>query len=148
MISEKININNIVIDLNESDKKSVVEKLSKLLETNGFVSDHKQFQKDVFDRENHMTTGIGKNIAIPHGKSLAVIESTVAVAKLKRSVEWGALDDQPVDLVFLLAIKDTDKGTNHLRILAELSGRLMDDEFVKRIKDSRNKKELVKALSF
>ncbi len=95
-----------------------------------------------------MTTGIGKNIAIPHGKSLAVIESTVAVAKLKRSVEWGALDDQPVDLVFLLAIKDTDKGTNHLRILAELSGRLMDDEFVKRIKDSRNKKELVKALSF
>ncbi|KAF3375136.1 PTS mannose transporter subunit IIAB, partial [Enterococcus faecium] len=77
-----------------------------------------------------------------------VIESTVAVAKLKRSVEWGALDDQPVDLVFLLAIKDTDKGTNHLRILAELSGRLMDDEFVKRIKDSRNKKELVKALSF
>ena len=142
MISEKININNIVIDLNASDKKSVVEKLSKLLETNGFVSDHKQFQKDVFDRENHMTTGIGKNIAIPHGKSLAVIESTVAVAKLKRSVEWGALDDQPVDLVFLLAIKDTDKGTNHLRILAELSGRLMDDEFVKRIKDSRNKKEL------
>ncbi|BDP85654.1 PTS sugar transporter subunit IIA [Enterococcus faecium] len=137
-----------MIDLNASDKKSVVEKLSKLLETNGFVSDHKQFQKDVFDRENHMTTGIGKNIAIPHGKSLAVIESTVAVAKLKRSVEWGALDDQPVDLVFLLAIKDTDKGTNHLRILAELSGRLMDDEFVKRIKDSRNKKELVKALSF
>ncbi|MCC9079213.1 PTS sugar transporter subunit IIA [Enterococcus lactis] len=48
----------------------------------------------------------------------------------------------------MLAIKDTDKGTNHLRILAELSGRLMDDEFVKRIKDSRNKKELVKALSF
>ena len=44
MISEKININNIVIDLNASDKKSVVEKLSKLLETNGFVSDHKQFQ--------------------------------------------------------------------------------------------------------
>ncbi|MDW3030907.1 PTS sugar transporter subunit IIA, partial [Enterococcus faecium] len=82
----------------------------------------------------HMTTGIGHNIAIPHGKSQAVIDSTVAVAKLKNEVDWGSLDNQPVNIVFLLAIKEADKGNEHLRVLAELSGKLMDDDFVKEIK--------------
>ncbi|MDT2846278.1 PTS sugar transporter subunit IIA [Enterococcus thailandicus] len=148
MIREKIDERNVVLDLEAGSKEEVVDQLATLLTTNGFVSEVNQFKKDVFEREEHMTTGIGHNIAIPHGKSQAVIDSTVAVAKLKNEVNWGSLDNQPVNIVFLLAIKEADKGNEHLRVLAELSGKLMDDDFVKEIKESKNKEELIKALTF
>lgn len=148
MIDERINKDNIVIDLVAKNKKEVIEKLSELLATNGFVSDIDQFKEDVFLRENQMTTGIGNQIAIPHGKSIAVPESTVAVAKLKQPVEWDAVDSQLVNIVFLLAIEESGKGNEHLRILAELSEKLMDDDFIKGIKESKYKNELVEALAF
>ncbi|MBS7576711.1 MULTISPECIES: fructose PTS transporter subunit IIA [unclassified Enterococcus] len=148
MFSEKIDDKNILMNLDVKTKNEVIERLSEILVINGFISDIEQFKKDVFDRESHMTTGIGNAIAIPHGKSSSVIESTVIVAKLKQPIEWAALDKQPVNLVFLLAIKEADKGNEHLRFLAELSGKLMDDDFVQRLKAAQDKDTLIKALSF
>lgn len=58
MIREKIDERNVVLDLEAGSKEEVVDQLATLLTTNGFVSEVNQFKKDVFEREEHMTTGV------------------------------------------------------------------------------------------
>lgn len=148
MIQNKIKKENILLDLEAATKQEVIEKMSEKLYENGFINEAETFQTAVFEREAHMTTGIGNNLAIPHGKSETVQESTVAFAKLKQPVEWGSLDQKPVKFVFLLAIKAADKGEEHLRVLAELSEKLMDDEFVAQLKEASTREAIVNALVF
>jgi len=145
---QRIHKENIVLHLNAVSKKEVIERMAKTLYENGYISNLEKFINDVLDREGHMTTGIGNSLAIPHGKSDAVIESTVAVASLEHPVDWDSLDNQPVVLVFLLAIKNQDKGEEHLRLLAELSAKLMDDDFVESIKQAKGIEALYETLSF
>lgn len=147
-IKQKIHKNNITVNLLANSKEEVIEKLANLLFNNNYVSNLEIFINDVNDREQQMTTGIGNNLAIPHGKSSAVEESTVAVARLHQPVEWDSLDGKPVSMVFLLAIKDQDKGEAHLRLLADLSGKLMDDDFVESIKQADSVDTLYDVLSF
>ncbi|MGY3766125.1 PTS sugar transporter subunit IIA [Vagococcus vulneris] len=146
--TNKVNKENIILDLEASTKDEVIKKIAIQLNKNGYLSNLNTFIDDVHDREDHMTTGIGDGLAIPHGKSDAVLESTVAVARLKKPVDWDSLDDKPVEFIFLLAIKNKDQGDEHLRILADLSGKLMDDNFVERIKQSKTEEELFDALAF
>lgn len=148
MSKNKITKENIIINLVGSSKIEVIQAMSEQLYKNGKITDMKVFLDDVEDREMHMTTGIGNGLAIPHGKSNAVSESTVAVAKLETPVDWNSLDGSLVDFVFLLAIKNEERGDEHLRILAELSGKLMDDSFVEKIKKATTQEELYEALKF
>lgn len=148
MTQNKVKKENILVDLEATTKQEVIHKMATKLYENGFVTSADAFEADVFDRESHMTTGIGNNLAIPHGKSEAVVESTVAFAKLKHSIEWHSLDQQPVAFVFLLAIKPEDKGDEHLRVLAQISEKLMDDTFVDNLKKASTQEEIVKTLAF
>jgi len=86
-------------------------------------------ERTVFDvlieRERLGTTGIGHGIAIPHGK-LAGLDRVYGVfAKLERPVDFDAIDNQPVDLIFLL-LAPANCGTDHLKALAKVSRMLRD----------------------
>ena len=86
-LGKKIYKENIILNLEASTKKEVIKKLAGLLLKNGFITNMEEFTSDVNEREEQMTTGIGNEIAIPHGKSNAVLESTVVFAKLNQKVE-------------------------------------------------------------
>lgn len=144
---KKIYKENIVLKLKASTKSEVVETLAEILLKNGFIDNLAEFIKDVKDREQHMTTGIGNGIAIPHGKSNSVLESTVVFAKTTGNIEWESLDDKPVNIIFLLAIAKQDAGDEHLRILANISGKLMDDDFIYAIKKADTEEEIEELLS-
>ncbi|MFT4186516.1 MAG: PTS sugar transporter subunit IIA [Micrococcaceae bacterium] len=148
MTQNKVKKENIITNLDANSKQEVIEKMVKVLHHNGYISDEKGFVAAVYERESQITTGIGNNVAIPHGKSELVRESTVMVAKLKNSVDWNSFDDKPVNLVFLLAIKDEDRGDAHLRILAELSAKLMDDDFLNGVKEASTQEEIYNAVAF
>jgi len=139
----KVNKNNILFNLEGNTVITVLEKMVSTLFKNRYINNQKVFLNDVMEREEEISTGIGNELAIPHGKSNSVTESTVSVAILKNGIDWeGGLDEQPVKYVFLLAIKEGESGEEHLRILADLSSKLMDEEYVNRIKNSNNREEL------
>lgn len=138
-ISEK----NIVIDLDASTKEEAILQMSQVLEKNGDIKDADQFYQDVLERESLTTTGIGNNIAIPHGKSAAVINSTVIFAKNKQLLKWNSLDGKPVNIIFLMAVGEGEAGKEHLQMLAHLSGNLMNDDFVAAIKGAQSPKEVL-----
>ena len=138
-ISEK----NIVMNLDASSREDALEQLSKILQSNGNVSDADAFYKDVLKRESMTTTGIGNNMAIPHGKSDAVTDTTMLFAKNKTPLEWNSLDGSKVNIIFLMAVSPDTVGNAHLKMLANLSSRLMDDEFVAAIKNARTTEEVL-----
>lgn len=67
------------------------------------ISDREAYRKQVYLREEESTTGIGEGIAIPHGKCDAVKKPGLAAMVIKNGVEFEALDDEPVTLLFLIA---------------------------------------------
>ncbi|MFA6074240.1 MAG: PTS sugar transporter subunit IIA [Negativicutes bacterium] len=137
---------NIVIGVDAADKAQTIGKLAEILEQNGKLVDKNGYIAAVLEREEHFTTGIGNGIAIPHGKTDCVKLSSIAIAKLKQPVEWQAMDDQPVDLVFLLAIQDSDASDLHLKLLQQIAVKLMDDEIVAALKSATTAEAIISAL--
>jgi PTS system nitrogen regulatory IIA component len=85
------------------------------------------------DRERLGSTGFGGGVAIPHGK-IDGLERVVGVfARLAQPIDFAAIDDMPVDLVFLL-LSPPDAGVEHLKALARVSRRLRDRGFVAKLR--------------
>ncbi len=71
-----------------------------------------------------MSTGVGKQLAIPHGKCDSINEILASFAVLDESVEFESIDNQPVKMVFLL-VGPEDKSNHHIKLLSRIS-RLMN----------------------
>jgi PTS system nitrogen regulatory IIA component len=94
-------------------------------------------EREIFDtilqRERLGSTGVGNGIAIPHGKLPGISKITGVFARLDHPVEFEALDDQPVDLVFLLLAPES-AGADHLKALSRTARVLRDGETVAKIR--------------
>jgi PTS system fructose-specific IIA component len=145
MQNEKVSIekDNILFDLDVKDYREVISALSDLLYENHVINSKEEFNNAVIERENDISTSIGNELAIPHGKSESVLHSSIALAVLKNKIKWGGEGNDEVKYVFMLAIEDRDKGNKHLQVLANLSSHLMDDGFVKEFKKSREQRSIV-----
>ncbi|ANK71166.1 PTS IIA-like nitrogen regulatory protein PtsN [Ensifer adhaerens] len=96
-------------------------------------------EREIFDvilqRERLGSTGVGNGIAIPHGK-LNNLPSIIGIfARLDTPVDFEALDDQPVDLVFLLLAPE-GAGADHLKALSRIARVLRDQDMVAKIRSS------------
>lgn len=139
---------NIIYNLEASNMAEVIDSLSKLLYENNDIENIENFKEGVYRREQEIPTSIGKGVAIPHGKSAEVINSSVALATLTTHINWGEESTDKVKYVFLLAIKESAEPEKHLRILANLSTKLMDDDFVEKFKSAKNKEELFNVINY
>lgn len=94
-------------------------------------------EREVFDvilqREKLGSTGVGHGIAIPHGKLGSITKITGVFARLESAVDFEALDDQPVDLVFLLLAPE-GAGADHLKALSCIARVLRDQELVTKLR--------------
>ena len=85
------------------------------------------------DRERLGSTGFGGGVAIPHGKIDGLPRVVGVFARLAQPIDFNAIDDMPVDLVFLL-LSPPDAGVEHLKALARVSRRLRDRAFVAKLR--------------
>jgi PTS system nitrogen regulatory IIA component len=107
-------------------------------------------ERAIFDvlveRERLGTTGVGRGIAIPHGK-LAELDRLCGVfATLDQPVDFDSVDDQPVDILFLLLAPES-AGADHLKALARISRLLRDTALCDRIRAVSRKDDLFKLLT-
>ncbi|EOU1295167.1 PTS 2-O-a-mannosyl-D-glycerate transporter subunit IIABC [Cronobacter sakazakii] len=111
-----------------STRDEAIAALAGLLAAQGKLHDHTAFVNEVMQREALGPTALGEGLAVPHGKCAAVREATFAVATLREPVAWqGVEGDEPVQLIFLLAIPAAQAGTTHIQLLTELTTLLVDD---------------------
>lgn len=133
-LQEIFDTQTISIGIKNSNKNSVLKKLAQNLKKQGYIDNIDSFLKDVYQRENEGPTGIGNYIAIPHGKSLAVIKAGVAIGILENEIEWETIDDNGVKVVILLAVNCNTKDSKaHLKLLANLASKLGSDEVVENL---------------
>lgn len=100
-------------------------------------------EREVFDvilqRERLGSTGVGNGIAIPHGKLASLTSIRGIFARLETAVDFEAIDDEPVDLVFLLLAPE-GAGADHLKALSRIARVLRDQDLVAKLRatDSAN----------
>ncbi|WP_298066409.1 PTS fructose transporter subunit EIIC [uncultured Cetobacterium sp.] len=143
--SNLIDKNLIVLDLDSLNKNEVIEKLVDLLDENGALINKNEFLEAVLLRETKSPTGLEDGLAIPHGKSTSVKTPKIAAARLKNKIkDWESVDESnEVDLVFLIAIPDAEKGTTHIEVLSNLTTLFMEDGFIESLRDAKNKDEFL-----
>ncbi len=146
-VAEVLKKDHIILGLFAADKNEALDKMADVLYKSGALTDKKAFMDDVMERERVSATGIGNGIAIPHGKSANVKETTVAVARLMDSVEWESVDDEPVNFVVLLAVNENDKGGTHVKLLSQMARKLASAETCKRLTDAADADEVIKIFS-
>ena len=135
------------IDLNvkASNKKDVIEKAVDLMEHNGNIKDKAEYLKLVMKREEEGTTGVGEEIAIPHGKGEVIAKPGLAAMVIPDGVDFESLDGKPIKLLFLIAAPD-NKENVHLEVLSRLSTLLMDEKFRKELINAKTKEEFLEII--
>ena len=144
-ITDLLSIDSIEIGSSYKDKDELLKNAVKLMCRSGIINNEKEYLNSVLKREKESTTGVGNGIAIPHGRCKAVDKAGLAAIVLNKPVEYEALDNKPVELLFLIAAPE-DKGNVHLEILSKLAMMLMDQEFTFRLKNSRTAEEFIRAI--
>jgi fructose PTS system EIIA component len=135
-----------IVDLkmNSKTKDEALYHLSHLLKEAGYIDDCKQFVDDIYLREKEGMTGIGSYIAIPHGKSESVHNVGIAIGKMEHEIEWETLDDLGVKIIFLFAVSNNnDYAQTHLGLLAQIAGKLGNDQAIKALQKVKTFDELV-----
>lgn len=119
-----------------SNKKQVFQLLGELAATAyGVSADH--VVERLTERERLGSTGFGGGIAIPHAKLDSIGEVRGAMLLLSEPVAFDAVDDLPVDVVFML-LSPADSGAEHLKTLARVSRFLRNEAQVKRLRGAQS----------
>ena len=119
-------LENIVLDLHASSKKRVFEQAGLLFENHQGIARSTVFDS-LFAREKLGSTGLGRGIAIPHGRIKGLKEASGAFLRLTTPVAFDSPDGIPVNLLFVLLVPELAT-EQHLQILSELAERFSDSQ--------------------
>ena len=143
MHNKLFSVQYVDLNLTTNEKFATIEHLANLASDR--LVDVEKYIEDVKKREAISTTGIGDGVAIPHAKSAFVKVPTVIVGKSSKGIAWESLDEQPVNIVFLIAVPDGE-GDAHLKILQTLAISLMDDDFKEELLNADDSEKIVELL--
>ncbi|WP_442576016.1 PTS fructose transporter subunit IIABC [Microbacterium sp. F51-2R] len=124
-----------------ADKAAVIKALAARVVAQGRATDADALFADAWAREEKDETGLPGGIAIPHAKSAAVTEPSLAFARLAPGVDFGA-PDGPADLVFLIAAPE-GAAEAHLAVLSKLARSLMQEDFTGGLRAAGSADEVV-----
>ncbi|HEX3861608.1 MAG TPA: PTS IIA-like nitrogen regulatory protein PtsN [Stellaceae bacterium] len=126
----------VVAHLRVSNKKQALQEIARRAATMCGVPDRRVYEV-LTERERLGSTGIGRGIAIPHGKLSELSQLCGLFARLERPIAFESIDDHPVDLVFVL-LAPAEAGAEHLRALALVSRLLRDGTICQKLRGTDN----------
>ena len=128
-----LNVKNIKLNMTARTKEEVIEELTDLLIQDGAVTNKEDFIRDVWLREELGSTGFENHIAIPHGKSSGVSRTALAIGRTQHAIPWETMDGSDVRCVILFAVCLVDRNAPHIRLLAQVSGSLADEDIIAKL---------------
>lgn len=136
----------IETDLKGETRDDIIDEMIQKLKQVDALHSVTEFKQAIMNREQESTTGIGINIAIPHGKSAAVRKPSMVFGIKQSGIDWKSLDGTEAKLIFMIAVPKGNEGNEHLKILQMLSRKLMDDSYRERLLSVKTKAEAYKLL--
>lgn len=128
-----LNVKNIKLNMTARTKEEVIEELADLLVQDGAVTNKQDFIRDVWLREELGSTGFESHIAIPHGKSSGVSRTALAIGRTQHAIPWETMDGSDVRCIILFAVCLVDQNATHIRLLAQVSGSLADEDIIAKL---------------
>ncbi|PEL13571.1 fructose-specific PTS transporter subunit EIIC [Bacillus sp. AFS017336] len=140
--------NLVFLDKDWKSKEEVLNNLVEELDKQGYLANKEEFKLAVLKREQISATGMEAGLAIPHGKSNAVKKAGFAFARLNNPIkDWESIDPaNEVKYVFLLAIPESEAGSTHLELLAELCKRLIDQNYYTKLVGAKSVFDFIHSL--
>jgi len=144
-IVELLTPDRVIPHLRATCKKQALQELARQMAE---VADlpERQVLEVLLERERLGTTGVGGGIAIPHGRLPDVDRVCGVFARLDEPIDFDSIDDQPVDLIFLLLAPE-DAGADHLKALARVSRLLRDRTMCDKLRGSDTRDALYALLT-
>ncbi len=136
----------VVAGAGVSSKKRLLDMLAGLLAEGADLPLERQVFDSLCSRERLGSTGLGHGVAIPHGRTAGLPAAVGAFLRLSEPIDFSALDGQPVDLVFALAVPE--HFTNqHLLLLSQLAEMFSDTGFTRQLREARDSAALYALLA-
>ncbi len=136
----------ISFEIDGLDKWDVIEHLVDLVDQSISGCDREQMVRDVFEREEKSSTGIGRGIAIPHARTKGVPTTTVAIGISKGGIDFESEDGMPCHLIFLI-IAPEKESTKYLKTLSAVATLCNDNDRVKRLIEARSRGDVISIIS-
>jgi len=146
-LADLVCLDTIELDLRAGDKWDAIAELAGLLEQESKLIDKVSYLQAVGERENQVSTSVGLGIAIPHGKSLAVKQTSVAIGRSTTGIQWDPDSPDICHLIILLAVSDKEADKTYMQLLAILARSLLDDGFREGLMSAPNRETLVEHLA-
>ncbi|MEX1137514.1 MAG: PTS sugar transporter subunit IIA [Balneolales bacterium] len=134
-IHDLLDDENILPQLRVSSKQEAIKSLIQTLSMDINSNAKESCVKAVLERESIMSTGVGKGLAIPHGKARGLDKTYAAFAKLDPPIDYDAIDGEPVQLIFLLVGPETQNSL-HIKMLSRISRLLNSASFREKLIES------------
>jgi fructose-specific phosphotransferase system IIA component len=135
----------ITLNLRAVTSSSAIEELAGILEKEGKLNSKEDFIRDVENREQRTSTEVGHGIAIPHARSTAVRETSIAFGR-SDGFYWNSNVQEHTELVFLLAVSDKKQNRQYMQILAGLARMLIHDDFRAQLRAAKTPPEVIAAI--
>lgn len=137
----------ILVDLEAAGKEEAIREIVASLCQAGRlkVADQESVSRAILNREQLGSTGIGQGVAVPHTRHPTVDRLVATVALSRGGVEFAALDNEPVYILFLLISPPNQPG-DHLRALENISRHLKDERFVSFLRQAKTRENVVELL--
>lgn len=140
-ICDILSVARIQPEIAETEKNKVIGGLIDLLKDDESIKNLDEIKQAVLDREEIMSTGVGKGFAIPHAKSSSVKGLLASFGICKNPIDFKALDGEPVKLIFVLIGQDNMVGP-HIKLLSRISRMMNKDDFRESLLNAKTAEEI------
>ena len=146
LISDLLSPERIRCDVHSSSKKRLLELISEELARNSDELSKREIFESLCARERLGSTGLGKGVAIPHGRVKGTSSVEASFFRLRKPLPFDAVDGEPVDLLFAMAVPE-DCSEDHLKLLAQVAELFSDPELLRELREADNSGRMLKLLS-
>lgn len=150
LVTDLLSADRIRVGARAGSKKRLLEMVSDLIASDPDGNDDELSPREVFEslcaRERLSSTGLGSGVAIPHGRVTGGRQVRAAFLKLRTPIDYNAMDEQPVDLLFALTVPE-DSTEEHLKLLAQVATLFSDADFCRQLRDADSATELKELLT-
>ena len=146
LISDLLSPERIRCDVHSSSKKRLLEIISRELARNSDDLNQREVFESLCARERLGSTGLGKGVAIPHGRVKGSHDVQASFIRLKKPLPFDAIDGEPVDLLFAISVPE-NCNEDHLKLLAQVAELFSDPDLLMQLRAAEGSGNLLKLLS-
>ena len=139
-ISEIMSVNSVMLSLKAGSKRQLLQELARKASELTGINERTVFDT-ILERENLGSTGFGGGTALPHGRLSELNKVCGIFARLSTAIDFDAVDNKPVDTVFLL-LSPESSGADHLTALAQISRVLKDENTCTKLRAAKSNEEV------